>query len=288
MTAEANMEGQVVDVVDDSTKTPTEEDKQIDELEPATIQKSSSFVEERGFISDLKEHEKKALVDLRTKIEDAISNKTLFAKKEKKEKKPKDEKNPEEDDEHEDFSSISLWGVPIQPSVRSEKTDVILLKFLRAREFKVKESFEMLRDTLLWRKESNIDSILDGESHGEGFEAAAYMNGFGREGHPVCYNIYGIFHDPDIYETAFGSEENVEKFLRWRFQILEKGIRKLDFRPGGVSSILQISDLKNAPGVYRKEIRNAMQRALGLLQDNYPEFVAKNVSFFFSCEYYVG
>lgn len=58
---------------------------------------------------------------------------------------------------------------------------------------------------------------------------------------------------------------------------MEKGIQKLDFRPEGVTSILQVYDLKNCPGPSKKEIRSATYKAIGLLQDNYPELVAKNV-----------
>lgn len=310
-----------------ATKLASEEEKAGGKTAPAVMQKSSSFVEERSFVSDLKDHERKALMDLRAKVEEAILGNALFARKEKKEvprrpgkdeqkeaeeegeKAAKEEKEEEEEDgkneeeqkleekaeedaektsdgaEPSDLkpsdpvdAGISLWGVPLLPSKGSEKTDVVLLKFLRAREFKVKESFEMLRSTLQWRKEARIDSLLEEESLGEGLEAAAYMDGVDREGHPVCYNIYGVFQDSAVYEKAFGSEEKVEKFLRWRFQMMEKGIQSLDFRPGGVASILQISDLKNSPGLSKKELRHAMQRAVGLLQDNYPEFVAKNVS----------
>ncbi|CAA6657983.1 unnamed protein product [Spirodela intermedia] len=133
----------------------------------------------------------------------------------------------------------------------------------------------MLRNTLQWRKEAT--SILSWRSPGGG-AGGGRLHGRRRSGGPPCVlqHLRGL-PGLAVYEKAFGSEEKVEKFLRWRFQMMEKGIQNLDFRPGGVASILQISDLKNSPGLSRKELRNAMQRALGLLQDNYPEFVAKNI-----------
>ena len=163
----------------------------------------------------------------------------------------------------------------------SEGTDVILLKFLRAREFKVNEAFEMLKRTLVWRKNFKIGDILD-EDLEEDLDNAAYMKGIDRENHPVCYNIFGVFGNEELYQKVFGSEEKREQFLRWRFQFMEKGIKKLSFQPGGVSSILQVYDLKNCPGPSKKEIRNATYKAIGLLQDNYPELVVKNVSTLFS------
>lgn len=63
---------------------------------------------------------------------------------------------------------------------------------------------------------------------------------------------------------------------------MEKWIQKLNLKPGGVSSLLQINDLKNSPGPSKKELRIATKQTVTMLQDNYPELVAKNVSFFFT------
>ena len=38
---------------------------------------------------------------------------------------------------------------------------MILLKFLRAREFKVRDAFLMFRNTIRWREEFGIDSVVD-------------------------------------------------------------------------------------------------------------------------------
>jgi len=143
-------------------------------------------------------------------------------------------------------------------------------------EFKVNEAFEMLKKTLQWRKENNIDSILD-DDLGSDLASAAYMSGVDREGHPICYNIFGAFGDGELYQKALGTEEKRNQFLRWRFQLMEKGIQKLDFKAGGVNSLLQINDLKNSPGPTKKELRVAMNHAVAALQDNYPEFVARNI-----------
>ncbi|XP_068656289.1 patellin-4-like [Aristolochia californica] len=171
---------------------------------------------------------------------------------------------------------ISVWGVPLLPSKGDESTDVVLLKFLLAREFKVNEAFEMLRNTLLWRKAFNINSILN-EEFDSNLNSVAYMNGVDHDGHPVCYNVYGAFEDEEFYRKTFGTEEMREQFLRWRFQVMEKGIEKLNFKRGGVSSLLQITDLKSTPGPSKKELRLATKKAVALLQDNYPEFVARNI-----------
>lgn len=237
---------------------------------PNTVEKSSSFKEESNFTSDLKASERKALGELKSKLEEAILGNNLLRKEGEEEAAAVGQ---EEDGE------ISLWGVPLLPSKGSEGTDVVLLKFLRARDFKVADAFEMLKKTLQWRKDSKIDTIL-GEEVALQLQPAAYMDGTDREGHPVCYNMYGVFGDEEMYQKTFGTEEKKERFLRWRVQLMEKGIKKLDLRPGGVSSLLQINDLQNAPGPTKKNLRAATKQAVNLLQDNYPELVARNVSSF--------
>ncbi|KAI4336503.1 hypothetical protein L6164_015024 [Bauhinia variegata] len=168
---------------------------------------------------------------------------------------------------------VSIWGIPL---LADDRSDVILLKFLRARDFKVKDAFTMIKNTIRWRKEFGIDELME-ESLGDDLEKAVYMHGFDKEGHPVCYNIYGEFQNKELYKKTFSDEEKRQKFLRWRIQFLEKSIRKLDFTPGGICTIVQVNDLKNSPGPGKWELRQATKQALQLLQDNYPEFVAKQV-----------
>ncbi|KAL5075046.1 hypothetical protein RYX36_014030 [Vicia faba] len=170
---------------------------------------------------------------------------------------------------------VSIWGIPL---LLDDRTDVILLKFLRARDFKVKESFTMIKNTIRWRKEFKIEELLYDENlNNEYLEKTVYMHGHDKEGHPVCYNIYGEFDNKEVYKKAFSDEEKRQNFLRWRIQFLEKSIRKLNFNPGGISTIVQVNDLKNSPGPTKWELRQATKQALQLLQDNYPEFVAKQV-----------
>lgn len=174
---------------------------------------------------------------------------------------------------------VCIWGIPL---LADERSDVILLKFLRARDFKVKEAFTMLKSVVAWRKEFKIDELLDEKELGQGLEKVVYNHGVDKEGHPVCYNAFGEFQDKELYQNTFADDkEKLTKFLRWRIQFMEKSIRNLDFSPDGINTFVQVLDLKNSPGLFffKKELRQATNRALLLLQDNYPEFVAKQVPF---------
>ncbi|KAH6775116.1 Sec14p-like phosphatidylinositol transfer family protein [Perilla frutescens var. hirtella] len=191
---------------------------------------------------------------------------------------PAEEEKPKEEEAAPPAApeEVSIWGVPL---LADERSDVILLKFLRARDFKVKEAFAMLKSVVAWRKEFKIDELLEEEGIGEGLEKVVYLHGVDKEGHPVCYNAFGEFQDKELYNKAFGDAEKRGKFLRWYIQILEKNIRKFDFSPDSICTIVQVTDLKNLPGLilFKKDFRQATNEALQLLQDNYPEFVAKQV-----------
>jgi hypothetical protein len=175
---------------------------------------------------------------------------------------------------------VLIWGVPLVGD--DECTDTVLLKFLRAREFKVKEAMAMLKSAVLWRKRFGITSLLDADLGLPELENVVFYRGADREGHPVCYNVYGEFQDKDLYEKAFGDDEKRERFLKWRIQLLERGIlSKLDFSPSGICSMVQVTDLKNSPPMLGKH-RAVTRQAVTLLQDNYPEFIAKKVTVRFS------
>ncbi|KAF1897435.1 hypothetical protein Lal_00035140 [Lupinus albus] len=169
---------------------------------------------------------------------------------------------------------VSIWGVPL---LKDDRTDIILLKFLRARDFKVKDALTMITNTLTWRKDFDIDALID-EDLGDEFDKVVFMHGYDREGHPVCYNVYGEFQNNELYHKAFSNQERTNKFLRWRIQFLERSIRNhLHFTQDGINTILQVNDFHNSPGPAKRQLRIATKQALQLLQDNYPEFVSKQV-----------
>lgn len=254
VTETAQLEPQPLTTTDDNNNDP-ETDVKAESSEDAVVVLQdedrhkipvnlASFKEESNRVSDLSDSERKAVEDLKQQLLT----------------------QPEAEE-------VSIWGVPL---LKDDRTDVILLKFLRARDFKVKDAFAMLTNTLRWRKDFNIDALLD-EDLGDDLDKVVFMHGYDRQGHPVCYDVFGEFQNKDLYHKAFSNEERRTKFLRWRIQFLERSIRNLDFAPGGINTIVQVNDLHNSPGPARQNLRLATKQALQLLQDNYPEFVAKQV-----------
>ncbi|KAF8104939.1 hypothetical protein N665_0165s0027 [Sinapis alba] len=165
---------------------------------------------------------------------------------------------------------VSIWGIPL---LEDERSDVILLKFLRARDFKVKEAFTMLKNTVQWRKENNIDELLAEDLQGTEFEKMVFTHGVDKQGHVVIYSSYGEFQNKEI----FSDKEKLNKFLKWRIQFQEKCVRSLDFSPEAKSSFVFVSDFRNAPGLGKRSLWQFIRRAVKQFEDNYPEFVAKEL-----------
>lgn len=298
----------------DKTPKPAPEPPTTKKLPPESL---VSFKEESNLLSDLSDSQRNALDELRALVRHALNTGEFTAAKAKVEtttttttepqpstpppppatttpsdpeketlatepeivKEPKAEEQPAALESTlaaaPEGEEVSIWGVPL---MKDDRSDVILLKFLRAREFKARDALAMLANTIRWRREFKIDELL-GEDLGDELEKVVFMHGHDRDGHAVCYNVYGEFQNKELYQKTFGDEEKRARFLRWRIQFLERTIRKLDFAPGGVCTVFQVSDLKNSPGPAKRELRIATKQALQILQDNYPEFVAKQVCY---------
>ena len=120
--------------------------------EPPSIQE-----DEKKVAMEMKRSQKKALFEFRCRVEDAIMGNYLLGLG-----KPSNHVFPKESAKAiEQLKEITLWGVPLMPSKCHEGTDIVLSKFLKAKDFKVHEAFEMLRKTLIWRKEFKADEILE-------------------------------------------------------------------------------------------------------------------------------
>ncbi|CAI9755957.1 unnamed protein product [Fraxinus pennsylvanica] len=243
----------------ESPEPPKEEAIESEKSKKKAPESIVSFKVESNKLSDLSDSERRALEEFKNLVQEALNNR-LFSSA-----SPSETSNSPEE--------VSIWGKPL---LKDDCSNVILLKFLRARDFKVKESLAMLKDTIQWRRIFNVDELIK-EDLGDDLEMVVFMRGQDKEGHPVCYNVYGEFQNKELYAKTFADEQKRSEFLRWRIQFLERSIRKLDFSPGGINTIFQVSDLKNSPGPGKRELRIATKQALQILQDNYPEFVAKQV-----------
>ncbi|CAN8235412.1 unnamed protein product [Cochlearia groenlandica] len=167
---------------------------------------------------------------------------------------------------------VSIYGVPL---LHDERSDVILLKFLRARDFKVKEALTMLKNTVQWRKDNKIDELVEEEEASE-FEKMVFVHGVDKEGRVVIYSSYGEFQNKEL----FSDKEKLNKFLSWRIRLQEKCVRGLDFSSADAntkSSFVFVSDFRNAPGLGKRALWQFIKRAVKQFEDNYPEFSTREL-----------
>ncbi|WCJ38318.1 PATELLIN 2 [Euphorbia peplus] len=222
--------------------------------------------------------QKKALLDFRCMVEDAILGNYILETKSSSDHNNKQQKNNKNKKGKQ--RDISLWGIPLLPSQCHESTDFVLLKFLKARDFKVEEAFDMLQKTLIWRRDYKTDAILEENLNlDRDLENVMFMNDVDKKGHPLFYAVYGAFKDKGLYKRVLGNEESRERFLRWKIQLMEKCAKNISLKAGedAADSILQITDFKNSPGPDMKELRSVIKKSFVLLSTNYPELIYKNI-----------
>ncbi|KAJ2489167.1 Non-classical phosphatidylinositol transfer protein (PITP) [Coemansia sp. RSA 2050] len=167
----------------------------------------------------------------------------------------------------------AIWGVPLLPvssdKERDLRVDVILHKFLKARNGDIVLARQMLTNTLKWRAEFKIGGILDEEFPEDVFGKVGYIYGTDGEGRPVTYNFYGSLDNKQV----FG---DLERFLRWRVQLHERGMQGLDFV--NVADMIQVHDYDGVSVFgYDKVARAASKATVQLMSDNYPETLATKI-----------
>ncbi|KAL9269823.1 Patellin-3-like protein, partial [Drosera capensis] len=253
--------------------TEAEREKEVVESSPVTAVDDVAVeaVDDDGAANTVEAIEETIVaVELETEDKEATEKPAVVVVEEEKESETTEEvagqppPSPEE---------VFLWGIPL---LGDDRSDTILLKFLRARDFKVKEALAMLKNTVRWREELGVEALLE-EDLGSDYENVVFVHGFDKEKRPVLYNVFGEFQNKELYQNTFSDAEKQKKFLMWLVQFLERTARKFDFGPTGINSLVLVNDLKNSPGYDKWDLYKVANKFLQLLQDNYPEFVAKQV-----------
>eukprot|EP00741_Cyanophora_paradoxa_P024817 tig00000310_g23959.t1 len=159
-----------------------------------------------------------------------------------------------------------LWGVDLETV--SPASDCVLGKFLKARENKVDDALKMLVDCLKWRKEFDIEGLMK-ESFPAAYDGLGCLYGDDLEGRPVCVNLYGGIDTRAVFEEEGG----VDRFVRWRVQLMERGIARLDFSKGP-DAMVQIHDYAGVSLLkYDKNVQAASKKVVALFLNYYPELM---------------
>ncbi|KAI0047854.1 CRAL/TRIO domain-containing protein [Auriscalpium vulgare] len=164
---------------------------------------------------------------------------------------------------------ITIWGVTLDPSgAKDAKASVVLMKWLRARNLNVNEAKTMMIATLRWRDEFKVEEAMEEQFPEDVFGKLGHVYGKDKEGRPITYNLYGA--NPDL-KAVFG---DVQRFIRWRIVLMEKGIEKIDFET--VDQMIQVHDYEGV-GFNSRDANSkaAAAEATNIFQNHYPEFLSR-------------
>lgn len=202
------------------------------------------FVHEPGRIDTLTEDQEQKLKDMWAQIliftgdiphsiETSPSTLAVHEEDDKKKKKKRGFLGLRKSKEHDGHEKTSAEATSFKDSlegiepekltslmfsmVKGDHPDNLLLRFLRARKWVVKDALEMLGCTIAWRHQNNVDDILSSgekavfENNDEEFKLQlrakkSYIWGYDFKGQPIVH-VKTYNHDPKAQ-----GEESMEKF----------------------------------------------------------------------------
>jgi len=103
-----------------------------------------------------------------------------------------------------------------------QRKDAYLLRFLRAYNLDLKQAAQELEKVHKWRKENNMETILDEKLGGHQKYLPYKVDGFDRHGRPVIQLYFGKWQLRK-YVLAGKRDDAVKQFR----QMLEKGLQKI-------------------------------------------------------------
>ncbi|KAI9187696.1 Non-classical phosphatidylinositol transfer protein (PITP) [Blastocladiella emersonii ATCC 22665] len=171
---------------------------------------------------------------------------------------------------------VDLGAIPSDAAAAlSPGQTVVLLKFLRARNFVVADALAMLTACLKWRRDFGVAALADA-TFPASYAALGDVHGRERASRcPVTYNYYGGF-DADKMLAEEGNGPEV--FLRWRVQLMERAMALLDLeREPGVEAVMQVHDYAGASMRPAGAMRAVTKQVIATFADNYPECLSRKL-----------
>mmetsp|Transcript_12850 Transcript_12850/g.34604 ORF Transcript_12850/g.34604 Transcript_12850/m.34604 type:complete len:243 (+) Transcript_12850:397-1125(+) len=137
--------------------------------------------------------------------------------------------------------------------------DRCLLRYLRARDFKLEKAFAMISATLKWRKEFGVVDVMMGDLASvkkESESGKMYVRGKDKHGRPILYM------KPRLQNTKQGAEQ-----IRHLVYTLERCVSIMD---PGVEKLALVIDFKGF-SMFNSPSFAQQKETLTILQDHYPE-----------------
>ncbi|KAL6567460.1 hypothetical protein OROGR_001128 [Orobanche gracilis] len=172
------------------------------------------------------------------------------------------ESYPESDIQETERSKIGIVRALVQNQDPSAKDvdDLMIRRFLRARDLDVDKTLAMLLKYLKWRREFVPNGFISpSEIRNDIAQSKLFMQGYDKTGRPIVV-VFADRHKPTT----------VEEFKRFVAFALDKICARM---PSGHGKFMAIADL-DGWGYANSDIRGYLA-ALSILQDYYPERLGK-------------
>lgn len=161
-----------------------------------------------------------------------------------------------------------VWGVDIDRP--GESTDVVLLKYLRAEEQDVGSAAQRLEATLRFRAGEGISELAGAELQ-KHFRGHDTISGPDVDGRPIMISRYGGMDN----QRVFG---DLDAFVKYRLQIMEKAMAQLTFKKGAAEDLCQVHDYSGVPLLFKtSEIKAGITAMTKVFGDHYPETKGKTI-----------
>mmetsp|Transcript_3442 Transcript_3442/g.7947 ORF Transcript_3442/g.7947 Transcript_3442/m.7947 type:complete len:377 (+) Transcript_3442:116-1246(+) len=202
------------------------------------------------FLHTLGDEEAKLLASLRERVPEIVA------------------KARESSEEARALPKQTIWGKDLEE--KSDASDVILLKYIRAEELNVDKAVERLVATLVFRADCRIDELAKAELP-DHFQGHDVISGKDVDGRPVMISRFGGM---DL-KKVFG---DVEAFVRYRAQLMERAIELLTFKSGDVEDLCQVHDYSGVPLVFQtSEVKGGVAAVSKVFGEHYPETKGKTI-----------
>jgi hypothetical protein len=158
------------------------------------------------------------------------------------------------------------------------KETLDLLRFIRAREFKIPAAVAMYKTMLKWREDNCVNNILDDPDPLEDmFQSfCGHRNhGYSYEGHPVYYERTGLVRVGDMLKHCKSDDDIVRRHVRF----MEHAMRRAQFSSmenrRNVEKIIMIHDLAHLKFTVETVGVKIFQKTVTVDQQMYPERLHK-------------
>ncbi|XP_014615121.1 PREDICTED: SEC14-like protein 2 [Polistes canadensis] len=160
-------------------------------------------------------------------------------------------------------------------SLQPHHDDYFLLRWLKARNWDVEGAEKMLRNSLQWRKQWEVDKI---EEYNEPEVMKKYtphgICGYDKEGSPVVvitfgeFDIYGLLHVTTKKEII----KTMVKYLEYYLKMCNEQVKKHGHLAGKITVIYDLEGFNLKPYLWRPATETIIS-SLQIYEANYPEIL---------------